>query len=92
MTADSPYARPPVEVLQRAYDVALDRALSGKSSVRDAERAALGQVASTVEISIAEELEALVDSADDDVSRKQVLSALGDLAREIRTAGRGDGR
>jgi hypothetical protein len=87
VTADSPYQRPPVEVLQKAHDIGMDRA-SERTSAIDAEHIALGLVASTIETSIAEELEALYGSTDDAVTREQILEAIADLARELRGAGR----
>lgn len=80
------YAPPTLPDLKRAYDRGWGSGPDTSHAVKDREEAALAHVARTLETAIAEELEGLVDSVDENVSRRQVLEALSQLARELRTA------
>lgn len=78
------YDPPRSATLQSAYDVGWQA--GPERAVRDHEHAALNAVATAVETKIAEALEDLSDSADEHVSRDDVLGAIRTLARELRSA------
>jgi hypothetical protein len=81
MTKDSPYSPVPDGALISAYD----QGFSDTRPVREAERDALRAVSKVVLESVASELDQIVDSVDEHVTRPEILAAIAELARELRS-------
>lgn len=79
------YTPPRTHALQVAYDVGWQSVPDAGNSMSTREHAALRKVAHAVEEEVAEDLESLVDSWDDHVTCEDVLSAISEIARELRS-------